>query len=68
MIFSQYKETCEVFLYYPKIGDEDLTDYVKNTIRNLLHANIYVQSRMFIDEFLGDGVNVFQNFSHIVQT
>ena len=32
MLFSQYKETCEVLLDYPKIGGE----YIKETIRNIL--------------------------------
>ena len=36
MIFSQYTETCEVFLDYPKIGgDESIEDYSKKDIRNL---------------------------------
>ena len=26
MIFSQYRETCEVLLYYPKIGGDDVID------------------------------------------
>ena len=26
MIFSQYKETCEVLLYYPKIEGEDIKE------------------------------------------
>ena len=56
MIFSQYKETCEVVLDYPKIGGKDLKDFVKIAIRNILHANIDVHSRMFIDESTGDGV------------
>ena len=30
MVFSQYKETYEVLLDYPKIGGEDIRDYVKN--------------------------------------
>ena len=30
MIFSQYRETCEVLLYYPKIGGDDvIEDYAK---------------------------------------
>ena len=41
MIFSQYTETCEVLLDYPKIGGDDvIEDYAKKFIRNLLHANI----------------------------
>ena len=43
MIFSQYIETCEVLLDYPKIGGDDIIeDYAKNATRNLLHANIDV--------------------------
>ena len=56
MIVSQYKETCEVLLDYPKIGGEDIKYYVKKSIRNLLHANIDVHSRRLISEFPGDGV------------
>ena len=49
MIFSQYTETCEVLLDYPKIGGYDITeDYAKKFIRNLLHANIDVHSRILI--------------------
>ena len=29
MIFSQYTETCEVMLYYPKIGGGAIEDYSK---------------------------------------
>ena len=33
MIFSQYRETCEVLLDYPKIGGDDvIEDYTKNII------------------------------------
>ena len=35
MIFSQYRETCEVLLDYPKIvGDYVIEDYTKKAIRN----------------------------------
>ena len=27
VIFSQYTETCEVILDYPKIGGDDIEDY-----------------------------------------
>ena len=40
MIFSQYTETCEVIIDYSKIGGDDIEDYAKQAIRNLLHANI----------------------------
>ena len=56
MIFSHYKETCEVLLDYPTIGGGDKKDYVKKASRNILHANIYVHSRRVIYEFTGDGV------------
>ena len=49
MIFSQYRETCEVLLDYPKIGGDDvIEDYSKKSIRNLLHAKIDVHSRRLI--------------------
>ena len=32
-IFSQYKETCEVLLYYPKVGGENIKPFVKSPIR-----------------------------------
>ena len=36
MIFSQYRETCEVFIDDPKIGgDYVIGDCVKKDIRNL---------------------------------
>ena len=56
MIFSQYKETCEVLLYYTNIVGEDMKYYVRKEIGNILHANIAVYSRIFIDEFPLDGV------------
>ena len=41
MIFSQYTETCEVIPDYPKIGgDDDIEDYAKKAIKNILHENI----------------------------
>ena len=56
MILSHYKETCELLLYYPTTGGEDIKHYVKREIRNILHEHIYVHSRRLIDEFPGDGV------------
>ena len=51
MIFSQYRETCEVLLYYHKIGGGDtIEDYSKKSIRNILHANIDVHSRRLFVE------------------
>ena len=57
MIFSQYRETCEVLLDYPKIGGDDvIEDYAKKAIRNLLYANIGVHRRILIAEFPRDGI------------
>ena len=58
MILSQYKETCEEILDYPKIGGDDVIEYYsKKAIRNILHENIDVHSRRFIAEFPKDGIN-----------
>ena len=58
---SQYRETCEVLLEYPKIeGDDVIADYTKKAIRNLLHANIDVHSRRLIAEFPTDGVKCIE--------
>ena len=56
LIFSQYKETCEVLLFYPTIGGDNVTDCFFKFIRNLLHANIDVHIRRLIAKFPRDGV------------
>ena len=56
MIFSKYKETCEVLLYYPKIGGYEMKYFFKKSIRNLLHANIDVHNRRLVSEFPRDEV------------
>ena len=56
ILLSQYKETCEVLLDYPKIAGEDIKYFVKESIRNILHANIYIHGRRLIAEFPGDGL------------
>ena len=56
MIFSQYTETCNVIIDYPKIGGDDIEDYDNNSKRNILHANIDVHSRRLIADFLMDGI------------
>ena len=57
MIFSQYTETCEVLLDYPKIGGDDIIeDYAEKAISNLLHANIDVHFRRLISEFPKYGI------------
>ena len=60
MIFSQYRETCEVLIDYPKIGGDDVEDYAKKAIRNLLHANIDVHSRRLISEFPKYGIKCIE--------
>ena len=60
MIFSQYRETCEVLLDYPKIGGDDIEDCTKKDIRNLLHANIDVHSRRLIAEFPKYGIKCIE--------
>ena len=61
MIFSQYRETCQVLLDYQKIGgDGVIEDYAKKAIRNLLHANIDVHSRRLIAEFPKDVIKCIE--------
>ena len=61
MVFSQYRETCELLLNYPKIGGDDvIEDYAKKAIRNLLHASIDVHSRRLIAEFPRDGIRCIE--------
>ena len=60
MIFSQYTETCEVILDYPKIGEDDIEDYAKKSIGNILHANMDVHSRRLIAEFPMDGIKCIE--------
>ena len=60
MIFSQYIETCEVLLDYPKIGEKDIKDFSKKAIRNHLYANIDVYSRRLISEFPAYGINCIE--------
>ena len=60
MIFSQYRETCEVLLDYQKIGGVGAKDYAKQAIRNLLCANSDVHSRRLIAEFPKDGIKCLE--------
>ena len=61
MICSQYRETCEVLLDYPRIGgDYVIENYARKAVRNLLHANIDVHSRRFISEFPKDGIKCIE--------
>ena len=56
MIFSQYKETFEVILDYSKIGGGNIKEFTKQSIRNILHANIDVHNRRLIAELPGDRI------------
>ena len=60
MIFLQYTETCEVIIDYPKIGGDDIEEYAKINIRNLLHANIDLHSIRLIAEFPMDGIKCIE--------
>ena len=61
MIFSQYRETCEFLLDYPKIGGGDVIEYyARKAIRNLLHANIDVHSRRLIADLPKDGIKCIE--------
>ena len=60
MIFSRYRETCEVLLDYPKMEGGNVKDYAKHAIRNLLHANSDVHSRILIAEFPKDGIKCLE--------
>ena len=60
MLFSQYKETGEVLLDYPKIGGENIKSFAKKAIRSIFHANIDVNSRTLIAEFPGDGIKCIE--------
>ena len=49
MIFSQYTETCEVLIDYPKIGGDDIIeDFQKRPLGVFLHGNIDVHIRRLI--------------------
>ena len=61
MILSQYIETCEVLLYYPKIGEDDIIeDFARKPIRNLLHVNIDIHNKRLISEFPKDGIKCIE--------
>ena len=56
MVFSQYRGTYEVLRDYPKMEEENIKDYAKIAIINLLHVNSCVHSRRLIAVFPEDGI------------
>ena len=50
-----------MLLEYPNVGGDDVIEgYAKKTIRNLLHSNIDVHSRILIDEFPKYGIKCIE--------
>ena len=68
MIFSQYRETCEVIIDYPNIGGGNIEDDAKKSIWNILHANIDVHSRRLIAEFQKDVIKCIEKLQSLLQT
>ena len=62
MVFTQYRESYEVLRDYPKTEGENVKDYAKMTIRNLLHANSCAHSRRLIAEFPEDEIKCMEKF------
>ena len=56
MTFSQYKENCEVLLYYLRIQGEDIEGSAKNSIMNILHEIIDLHSRRLIADLPAYGI------------
>ena len=59
IIFLQYTETCDVLLDYPQIGGDDIF-FFKKAIRNILHDNIDVHSKILIAELPRDGIKCIE--------
>ena len=61
MIFSQYRETCEVLLDYQKIGRDDvIEDYSKYIYQKPFATNIDVHGRRLISEFPKYGIKCIE--------
>ena len=45
---------------YPKIGGDDIEDFAKNSIRNILHSNIDVHIRRLIAELPMDVIKCIE--------
>ena len=61
-MFSQYRETYEVLRDYPKLEGENIKEYAKMAIRNLLHENSCVHSKRLIADFPEDGIKCMEKF------
>ena len=69
MIFSQYRETCEVLLDYPKIGGDDvIEDYAKKAIRNFCMLILMYTAEDCLLSYQKMESNVLKICNHIVQT
>ena len=69
MTFPQYRETCEVLLDYLKIGWENIKEFSKKAIMNILHADIDVHIRRLIAELPGYGIKCIGKLkSHCANT
>ena len=62
-MFSQYRETYEVLRDYPKLEGENIKDYAKMAIINLLHVNSCVHIRRLIAEFREDGIKCMKKIA-----
>ena len=60
MIFSQYRETCEVILDYPKIGGDDLIEDYLKIYQKPFATNIDVHGRRLISEFPKYGIKCIE--------
>ena len=67
MIFYQYVETCEVLLYNPKMGGEDIKSFAKKSIRNILRSNIDVHSRIVFAVVPGYGIKYIETVITLCQ-
>ena len=67
MVFSQNRETDEVLRDYRKLEGGNMKDYAKMSIRNLLHSNSDVHSRILIAELPKYGIKYLENSNRIVQ-
>ena len=48
------------YMRYPKIGGEDIKEFARKAINNILYANIDVHIRRLIAEFLGYGIKCIE--------